>query len=577
MVKNAWRKTLSVDKIRIFIGYDSREDIAYQVAKHSILKHASNPEKIEITPLKLTELREKNLYWREEDKLGSTEFTFSRFLIPELCNYDGWALFIDCDFLFKEDVEKLFLKVNDKYAVMCVHHDYTPDEGVKMDGKQQTQYPRKNWSSMVLWNCSHPANKKITKEVVNSPSTTGKYLHRFSWLDDALIGEISHQWNWLVGWYKQPEDGYPCAIHYTEGGPWFKDHETCEYAADWLLMEKSFLKSERKINKIVKPSEFESLDEEKKEIFRSMINYMIDPNNYYYSDTWESITEKVKNTMGNKVIAIDSDGGISYKSAGLAYDPILRSIAIGAQGQISNWEREHTSEAPLLIRGLGGGSRKAIQNCKQTGRTFYAVDTGYFGNTKTKWIHRLTKNNLQHIGPIIERDNTRAKMFGYKFKKFKSGKKILVCPPSLKVMEMFGQPSPEEWVKQTVKKLKQHTDRPIEIRLKPNRTERVTTKTIQQALTEDVHCLVTFNSIASIEALMEGVPALVLGSNAAEAICETHIEKIDKPKIPTRDEMDAFMFHIAYCQFTIPEMESGFAWRTVNESSELPLWDPTKK
>ena len=562
--------------MKIFIGYDTREDIAYQVAKYSILDTAKNPHNIEIIPLKLNELKEQGLYWREEDKLGSTEFTFSRFLVPELCNFDGWALFIDCDFLFKVDVAQLFKKIDNSYAVMCVHHDYTPKEGEKMDGKQQTIYPRKNWSSMVLWNCGHPANKKLTKNLVNDPETTGKYLHRFSWLDNYQIGKIGHEWNWLVGWYNDPDDGQPAALHYTEGGPWFKEYEYCEYAVDWLLTERKYQKHAKK-HKVNKPGEFDSLDEDKKELFRSILNYQVDPNNYYFKDTWDIITEKVKDTMGNKVIAIDSDGGISYKSAGLQYDPILRSLAIGAQGQLSNWDREQSTNSPLLIRGLGGGSRKAIQNCQKTGRTFYAVDTGYFGNTKTKWIHRISKNNLQHIGPIIERDNDRAKLFGYKFKKFTRGRKILICPPSLKVMEMFNQPSPEEWVNQTVEKIKQYTDRPIEIRLKPNRTERVTNKTIQQALSEDVHCLVTYNSIASIEALMEGKPAIVLGPNAAEAVCETQLEKIEKPKIPTKDEMNAFMNHIAYCQFTIPEMESGFAWRTVNESSELPLWDPTKE
>ena len=562
--------------MKIFIGYDSREDIAYQVAKYSILDTAKNPQNIEIIPLKLNDLREQGLYWREEDKLGSTEFTFSRFLVPELCNFEGWALFIDCDFLFKVDVERLFKKTNNSHAVMCVHHDYTPKEGEKMDGKQQTVYPRKNWSSMVLWNCGHPANKKVTKNLVNDPETTGKYLHRFSWLEDYQIGEVGHEWNWLVGWYKDPDDGQPAALHYTEGGPWFKEYEYCEYAVDWLLSERKYHKQVRK-NKVNKPGEFDSLDKDKQDLFRSILNYQVDPNNYYFNDTWDSITEKARDTMGNKVIAIDSAGGISYKSAGLQYDPILRSLAIGAQGQISNWEREKNTTSPMLIRGLGGGSRKAIENCKKTGRTFYAVDTGYFGNTKTKWIHRISKNNLQHIGPIIERDNDRAKLFGYKFKKFTQGRKILICPPSLKVMEMFNQPSPEVWVKQTIEKIKQYTDRPIEVRLKPNRTERVTSKTIQQALADDVHCLVTYNSIASIEALIEGKAAIVLGPNAAEAICETQIEKIERPKIPSKDEMNAFMNHIAYCQFTIPEMESGYAWRTVNESSELPLWDPTKE
>ena len=565
-----------METLKIFIGYDSREDIAYQVAKQSILDTANHPQNIEIIPLKLEELRKQGMYWRQEDKLGSTEFTFSRFLIPELCKFEGWALFIDCDFLFKVSIEKLFEKIDNEKAIMCVHHDYTPDEGSKMDGKQQTQYPRKNWSSMVLWNCSHPANRDLTKELVNNPATSGKFLHRFSWLNDNLIGKIHHQWNWLVGWYKEPEDGHPCALHYTEGGPWFKEYETCEYAADWLLVEKKYIKSVNRL-KVPKPGEFTSLDDDKKDLFRAILNYQIDPNNYYYNDTWESITEKVKSTMGNKVIAIDSEGGINYKSNGHQYDPILRSLAIGSQAQLSNWDKEKDTNTPMLIRGLGGGSRKAIDSCKKTGRTFYAVDTGYFGNTKTKWVHRITKNNVQQIGPIIDRPNDRAKMFGYKFKKFTSGSKILVCPPSLKVMDMFGQPTPEEWVKQTVRQLKQYTDRPIEIRLKPNRTERVTNKTIQQALADNVHCLVTYNSIASIEALMEGKPALVLGPNAAEAICETQIENIDKPKIPTKEEMNAFMNHIAYCQFTIPEMESGYAWRTVNESSELSLWDPTKE
>ena len=122
---------------------------------------------------------------------------------------------------------------------MCAQHDYTPKEGTKMDGKQQTLYPRKNWSSLVLWNCGHPSNRKITKDLINHPDTTGKYLHRFSWLRDDEIGAIPHHWNWLVGWYKEPSDGSPKAIHYTEGGPWFESYRNCEYHQHWknLLTE----------------------------------------------------------------------------------------------------------------------------------------------------------------------------------------------------------------------------------------------------------------------------------------------------------------------------------------------------
>ena len=214
----------------VYIGYDTREDIAYQVSKFSILNKSKN---ITINPLKLSELKDKKLYWRDEDKLGSTEFTFSRFLVPELNEFNGWALFCDCDILFLEDINNLFELADEKYAVMCVQHDYKPKEGVKMDGKAQTLYPRKNWSSLVLWNCSHPSNKAINKELINQPDTTGKYLHRFSWLKDEEIGSLPHHWNWLAGWYEEPQDGSPKAIHYTEGGPWFENYRHCEYHQYW--------------------------------------------------------------------------------------------------------------------------------------------------------------------------------------------------------------------------------------------------------------------------------------------------------------------------------------------------------
>ena len=216
--------------IKVFVGYDTREDIAYQVCAHAIKSHTKN---VEVIPLVLSELKEKKLYWRDTDKLGSTEFTFSRFLIPHLTNYNGWALFCDSDIIYQSDLNELFSLKDEKYAVMCVQHDYKPKEGLKMDGKQQTLYPRKNWSSVVLWNCGHPSNKKSDLELVNDPDTTGAFLHRFSWLKDEEIGSISHEWNWLVGWYKEPEDGKPKGIHYTEGGPWFENYRNCDYHQVW--------------------------------------------------------------------------------------------------------------------------------------------------------------------------------------------------------------------------------------------------------------------------------------------------------------------------------------------------------
>lgn len=215
---------------KVFVGYDTREDIAYQVCKHSI---ESRSKDVNVRPLKQQELRDAGWYTRPIDKLASTEFTFTRFLIPELCNFTGWALFMDCDMILKTDIQELFDQADDKYAVMCVQHDYAPKATTKMDGQTQTIYPRKNWSSVMLFNCGHKDNKRLTQDLVNNPEINGAYLHRFSWLKDNAVGELSCEWNWLVGHYKEPEDGTPKLIHYTEGGPWFENYRNCEYAEDW--------------------------------------------------------------------------------------------------------------------------------------------------------------------------------------------------------------------------------------------------------------------------------------------------------------------------------------------------------
>ncbi|MBK92820.1 MAG: glycosyltransferase [Rickettsiales bacterium] len=217
---------------KVFVGYDPREDIAYQVCKHSIARRNKD---VLVRPLIQKELREAGWYTRPIDPLSSTEFTFTRFLIPELCDYKGWALFMDCDMILLTDIQELFDQADDKYAVMCVHHDYTPREGMKMDGQKQVLYPRKNWSSVMLFNCGHPSNKQINSSVVNNIEITGKYLHRFSWLKDSEVGQLSHEWNWLTDWYKEPEDGKPKLLHYTEGGPWFENYRDCDYHKEWKI------------------------------------------------------------------------------------------------------------------------------------------------------------------------------------------------------------------------------------------------------------------------------------------------------------------------------------------------------
>ena len=214
--------------LKIFIGWDSREIEAYKVCVKSLKKYAS--QELDITPIVKDTLIHTGEYYRSQPEAGSVEFTYTRFLVPYLANYDGWALFIDCDFLFTRDVSELFAMANDKYALMCAKHDYIPKNAIKMDGQKQVSYPRKNWSSCMLWNCGHPANIILNPDVVSKES--GAFLHRFYWLPDESIGDIPLEWNWLEGEYDKP-DTPPAAIHFTNGGPWFENYHNTDYADLW--------------------------------------------------------------------------------------------------------------------------------------------------------------------------------------------------------------------------------------------------------------------------------------------------------------------------------------------------------
>jgi hypothetical protein len=221
---------MAVPSLRVFIGWDEREPEAYDVARFSLQRRAS-PELL-VEPIKLADLRARGLYWRNDDPLASTDFTYSRFLTPFLAGFSGWALFCDCDFLWLSDVNELMRYEDSSKAVLCVQHDYRPKETTKMDGKAQSAYPRKNWSSLMLFNCNHPALRVLTPEVVNSE--TGAYLHRMEWVSNDLIGSLPIEWNWLEGWNERPLVGTPKAVHFTRGGPWFEKWQTVEYSELWL-------------------------------------------------------------------------------------------------------------------------------------------------------------------------------------------------------------------------------------------------------------------------------------------------------------------------------------------------------
>lgn len=223
-------KVTNMNRLQVFIGWDQREPEAYDVASFSLRRRSSID--LVVQPIVLSELQEQNLYWRPEDPLAATEFTYSRFLTPYLAGYDGLALFFDCDFLWLSDIAELLDVIDRTKAVHCVQHDYRPTEIVKMDGKVQSVYPRKNWSSLMLFDCSHPATHVLTPEVVNSES--GAYLHRMQWISDDLVGSLPPAWNWLEGWSEHSKDGLPKAVHFTRGGPWFEQWRSVDYADLWL-------------------------------------------------------------------------------------------------------------------------------------------------------------------------------------------------------------------------------------------------------------------------------------------------------------------------------------------------------
>jgi len=221
--------------IRVFIGYDPREAAAFGVLAHSI--HARSSEPVAIAPLMLSELR--GVYRRERDPLQSTDFSFSRFLTPWLCDYRGWAIFMDCDMLVLDDIAKLWRLRDERYAVQCVKHVHVPKEEVKFLGAVQTKYQKKNWSSVMLMNCAKCT--ALTPDYVNR--TSGLELHQFKWLEgDHLIGEIPHAWNHLVGYDAPRRDA--SLVHYTIGGPYFEAYRDCEYAAEWFAERDAMLRVE---------------------------------------------------------------------------------------------------------------------------------------------------------------------------------------------------------------------------------------------------------------------------------------------------------------------------------------------
>jgi lipopolysaccharide biosynthesis glycosyltransferase len=429
-----------------------------------------------------------------------------------------------------------------------------------MDGKRQYIYPRKNWSSVILWNCGHPSNKQLTQEAINTE--TGQFLHRFEWLPDEEIGELPSVYNWLVGWYKEtPESGQPKIIHYTEGGPWFDNYVNCEYGANWEREKYKYLETLKPPAPEPVKHPFENLPLQVTSLFHNILRYRVDPAGDWYGEDYEKIIKEVKMLDNGTVFAADG-GRDPNDPKGHVYDPYMKSFIMGSGGQITNYDKIESSMTPVVFRGIT--KSKHMRACEAKGRDYYYIDTGYFGNVRKKFYHRITKNAMQNIGPVIERPLDRLALIGWQKRKFRPGRNILICPPSGKAMENFGL-NLKEWIENTVNTIKANTDRPIVIREKLSRRERSSTDTMEMALERDVHCIVTYNSIAATESVLLGKPAFTLGPNAAHSVSSNDLTQIDTPYYPTLDEVVAWAAHLAYSQFSEAEMTDGTAWGILND------------
>lgn len=222
-----------------FVGHDGREAIATEVCERSMRKHASQPLQIQrICEPALRHIGMFNRKWKVngtqridvgDGRPFSTEFAFTRFLVPSLMQHRGFAVFCDGDFLLREDIWKVFEEVDPDKAVHVVKHQPRNESGEKMDGRLQQPYYRKNWSSFVVWNCAHPANQRLTPLAVNREP--GQWLHAFSWLEDTEIGALDPRWNYLVGLDKITADAK--AAHFTLGIPTMPGHENDHLADEW--------------------------------------------------------------------------------------------------------------------------------------------------------------------------------------------------------------------------------------------------------------------------------------------------------------------------------------------------------
>lgn len=237
-------------------------------------------------------------------------------------------------------------------------------------------------------------------------------------------------------------------------------------------------------------------------------------------------------------------------------------LAMGCQGTIMSWQQAQHLTDPVIIRGLT--FRTAIKEMIRQSRDFYYVDNGYLGNDLAKRWFRIIKNHVHDVRDIKDRDRSRLDALTFSVQPRSHGRTILLAPPSAKSFTIWDIDQ-EIWIQDTLRQIRMHTDRPVVIREKRSRDERMKVDTMTQALARDVHCLVTYNSVAAVEAVMAGKPAICLGPNAAAVVSSTSLSEIENPLFPDADLREAWLRHLSYSQFSFTDMSDGTAWRILND------------
>lgn len=211
--------------LKIFIGWDKNESVAWHVLAHSIMRRASKP--VLISPVMLSQIRDE--FTRKRDPGQSTDFSHARFMTPHLAA-GGISVFMDCDMLCLTDITELedIARANNDLDVLVVKHDYTPKTQSKFLGQKQEAYPKKNWSSLMVFNGHRQAVRNLTPEYINKASPME--LHQFQWAKS--VGGLGKEWNHLIGEYPDREDAK--IVHYTIGGPWFPEYKNCDYSEEWF-------------------------------------------------------------------------------------------------------------------------------------------------------------------------------------------------------------------------------------------------------------------------------------------------------------------------------------------------------